>query len=75
MNKKAVKTIDAMQALVFKETRAEIRALKQKLGSMTRQRDAWKGRAAELKAYVTKYQKDLVSMRAELKELRKQEHL
>lgn len=72
ITKKETKALDTLRVLVSKEAKSELRRLKQRVSSMTRQRDKWRGRANELKHVALRYQQELVATRAELKLLRKQ---
>lgn len=65
-------------ALAQGTAQAEIKTLKRKLGTAQsaanlarRQRDTFKGKAAEYRTYASKYQRELAEARREIKELRK----
>lgn len=58
---------------------AEVKSLQRQLGNVQRlanklrtQRDTFKGKAAEYRSYASKYQRDLVAARDELKQLMKE---
>ena len=53
---------------LLKEHAAEVVALKAKVRTLTRQRDAAQGTAREYRTYATKYQKQLAMLRKELRQ-------
>ena len=53
---------------LLKEHAAEVLALKAKVRTLTRQRDAAQGTAKEYRSYATKYQKELAELRKELRQ-------
>ena len=69
MNKRTVEAIGTIKAL-SEEHAAEVRKLRRSLDRALKQRDEWKGRANELKSYVTKYQAELVAAQRFIAELK-----
>jgi len=53
---------------LLNEHAAEVRSLKAKVRTLTRQRDEAKGTAQEYRSYATKYQKELAELRKELRQ-------
>ena len=53
---------------LLKEHAAEVLALKAKIRTLTRQRDAAQGTAQEYRSYANKYQKELAELRKELRQ-------
>ncbi len=53
---------------LLNEHAAEVRSLKAKVRTLTRQRDAAQGTAKEYRSYANKYQKELAELRKELRQ-------
>lgn len=62
--------ITALRKLVAKDLLAEAKNERRRAAEMAKQRDKWRGIAAEYKGYATRYQKELAALRTEVKQLR-----